>query len=178
MGANGASKEEANMFIRDSIEEGNKLEAAKAGVRFGYVGTNPSASKDVILPETATLLDAILTDNYPERKGDLGLKDPKECVQALSDEFNTWVLPAHPSKPKHVTIGPGVWIELTDQEQADIYAAELPAIQDILANLDGVTIWQSGAGDNPRSRILHYDKGNWTPRASTKVIDAFFGKYK
>lgn len=176
VGANQIAKDEFNAFLQGSIIDVNTVfaEMGITGVATGYVFTNPSAAKDVIDTTTASLLVAIGTDDYPEIANGIPLTSVQECRNAMQNEIATWLLPAHPTKPKHITFGPSVYTQLTQKRQKDIYTAEFNVIFDTIPDLEGVTIWQAGANDNPKSRIFDYFNGAWSARSATGVINSFF----
>lgn len=174
--ANASASAAFNDFLQDALY-GCQTIFAGTGVETGYVFTNPSMTKDILSASTAALLVATGQDVYPERVSGIALTSPTDMAQALQDQLNTWVLPAHPEKPKHITFGPSVWTQLTQQQQADTYDLYFPIITTTLINLDGVTIWQAGANDNAgKSRLFEYNSGAWQPRQATSIINYYFGK--
>ena len=169
IGTNQASKDEFNQFIQDSIISANNVfsEMGIMGVRTDYVFTNPSVAKDIINSTTASMI-VVGTDNYPEN----GLTTPAQMANAMQAELNTWAVPAHPTRPKHITFGPSVYSQLTQKVQKDAYNKEFLVIKNTIIDLDGVTIWQSGATWNPLSRIFEYN-GTWQARLATGAINLF-----
>lgn len=170
-----AAKEELNYFIQDSILDAQEaFSIIDVPVAVNYVFTNPYISKSVLNATTTSIIAALSTDNYPERVNGVALTSANEMANAMLNEINIWLLPATPGKPKHLTIGPSVWTQLTTTEQTDGYKAELDVIKANIPLLDGITVWQAGSSGNPKSRLFDYENGMWIARPATKVINKFF----
>jgi hypothetical protein len=176
VGTNDLSKSQFNGFIQLTIEDVDRKlsQLGVTGVNTRYVFTNPSVSKDILTATTASMLNAIGTDDYPERLNGVPATTATESAELMHNEIVTWLLPAHPTKPKHLTIGPSIYVNLDPQTQSDVYTAELNQIKTDIPTLDGLTIWQSGATWNPNSRIFDYVGTSWVARPAAGTINSLF----
>jgi len=176
IGTNRQSKDEFNTFLQGSITDANNvfIEKGISGVSAGYVFTNPSTAKDIIYASTSAMLQAVGTDNYPEIQNGVPVTDATTAANLMQTELNTWVVPAQPGIAKNITFGPSVYTQLTQQQQSDFYSQEFNVIKNTLSNLNGITVWQGGANDNPKSRLFDYNNGSWTARQATQVVNQQF----
>lgn len=173
----GAGLTAYNLFITDSITRVNTALSnhGVTGVITSYVGTNPSASKDVITSATAGELTAMLIDSYPEGTDTTAALMASDMQTQLTD----YVVGSQNGKPYHITIGPNVHIQINETTQADVYSQYFSLIQSMVKGLDGITIWQAGNTVNdPLSRLFDYVAGAWVPRKATSVINTLFGDLK
>jgi hypothetical protein len=164
-----------NTFITDSISQVNSALATNSvkGVDTGYVHTSPSASRDIIIDATASVLTSMATDHYPETVTDT---TGTACGTAMHNELAAYVTGQHSGKRYHLTIGPNVNVQLSSSEQVNAYNSEWGYIQTDVVPLDGLTVWQSGGTGDPLSRLFDYASGAWTPRSAAATVNTIFGQ--
>lgn len=172
--SNPVAKTAYNNFLQTSLLNCQAIFQG-TGVETNYIFTNPSMTRDVMTASTAAMLTATGVEVYPERLNGVPYTQPSEMATAMQNQLNVWVVPAHPTKPKHLTFGPSVWYQLTQEAQKDTYELYWPIFLNTITNLDGLTIWSAGANDNAsKARIFDYLNNAWMPRQATTSINQFF----
>lgn len=157
-----------NTFITGAISDCQAKFAALgiSGINTTIVFTNASAARDIITGTTAATLTCMGTDDYPES----GITDATGQAAAMLSELNTWIVGQHSNKPYHITFGPNVYNQLSQQVQADTLSAESNIIISKLGEYSqfyGLTVWQFGnEANDPKSRLFDYTGGVWVPRSA------------
>ncbi len=181
---NGANNTAYNGFITGSITDCNTA-LATAGIT-GVITTsmfnspagnkinNPrNSSFDLLTVATANALTVMGGDSYPELSN---TNDPFIMQSLTQNAIDRWVngMDVLVTTNYNYTMGPNVYLQLTESQQSETYRKELFNLQKNITNFDGITIWQAGGTGNPLSRLFDWTNSTWVAREATKVVQTYF----